>query len=360
MRYPPSPIEPSSDDSADDGLDDFACWGEDDEVGVGAGLEDALAVADSQHARGVECGQADGGLEGRGRECSDVANSAVHGQHAAGEAAFRFAALALDFDLQRTEAKTPIAHAGGADGVGDEHGAAWSLAVEKELDHFRVDVDAVGNNIGSEAVVGENCAQDAGLAMIERAHGIESVGGVACSGLECAIRLLKSGVGVADACADPTSGGFGYYFDGVRDFRGNGEDGDLASRRVPKLLKKLKRAILYICGWMDTALGVADEGPFQVYADGSGVPVRRLFNGGCEPFKRAQRLVDGRGDGGGAVAGDTVKGKELPQGRKGREVALHDIVAGAAVNVDVDESWSEDVFAKIEQANTGRNFRVLA
>ena len=57
-------------------------------------------------------------------------------------------------------------------------------------------------SLGEEVVGVEHGAQDAGLAMVERAHGVEGVGGACGSGVDGGPGLCRSGVGVADADAD--------------------------------------------------------------------------------------------------------------------------------------------------------------
>ena len=45
-------------------------------------------------------------------------------------------------------------------------------------------MNSIGDDIGAELAVGKHFAEDAGIAMIERPHGIEGVGGVAGAGAD--------------------------------------------------------------------------------------------------------------------------------------------------------------------------------
>ena len=69
--------------------------------------------------------------------------------------------------------KPSIRPAAGARNVGGNPGV--DEAVHEKLHYFRGDVNAIGDDVGCEMFIGERLAQDAGLAMIEWTHGIESV-----------------------------------------------------------------------------------------------------------------------------------------------------------------------------------------
>ena len=68
-------------------------------------------------------------------------------------------------------------------------------------------MDAIADQLGVELVAGEDGAEDSGLAVVERAHGVEGVSGAyrACcnggAGFGC------GGVGVANGDADAAFGG---------------------------------------------------------------------------------------------------------------------------------------------------------
>ena len=63
-------------------------------------------------------------------------------------------------------------------------------------------MNAVGNNVGSHAGVGEHFADDAGITMSEWPHGIEGVGGVTGAGIDCGARRCQIRVGVSNAHAN--------------------------------------------------------------------------------------------------------------------------------------------------------------
>ena len=89
----------------------------------------------------------------------------------------------FDLDLDGAELVGAVGHARGGDGIGDQHGAFDAFRLQEKLHDFRGDVNSIRDDVGAELLVGEHFAKDAGLAMIERTHGIEGVRGVAGAGL---------------------------------------------------------------------------------------------------------------------------------------------------------------------------------
>ena len=83
--------------------------------------------------------------------------------------------------------------------------AVYALRAQEEIDHDRFDVDSVSHHVGGKCAVGENCAQQSGIAMINPPHGVEGVGCVADSSLDAGIGLREIGVGVTDADAHAAS-----------------------------------------------------------------------------------------------------------------------------------------------------------
>ena len=59
----------------------------------------------------------------------------------------------LDLDVEDTDGIVAVGHAGGGDAVGDKNYAVLSLAAVEHADGLRVDVNAVGNQLGRDARV---------------------------------------------------------------------------------------------------------------------------------------------------------------------------------------------------------------
>jgi hypothetical protein len=58
------------------------------------------------------------------------------------------------------------------------------------------------------ALVSQNSSQDAGIAMVERAHGVKGVGRVAGAGGNSFVGRFERSIRVAEADADPATRGF--------------------------------------------------------------------------------------------------------------------------------------------------------
>ena len=76
-------------------------------------------------------------------------------------------------------------------------------------------MDAVADEFRIERVGGEDCAEDSRLAMIERAHGVESVGGADRSGGNGGAGFGGGGVGMAQGDTDAARRGMRGEFDGA-------------------------------------------------------------------------------------------------------------------------------------------------
>jgi hypothetical protein len=151
---------------------------------------------------GIASEEAEALLESCAGEGEEVCEGAVEGEDAAGEDAIGHGAAVGDLHGEAAEAILAVGHAGGAHGVGDEDGAVGALGSATRASSFRGGVDAVADEFGEEGVVGEDGAEDAGLAVVERAHGVEGVRGAGGSGGDGGAGFGGGGVGVAERDAD--------------------------------------------------------------------------------------------------------------------------------------------------------------
>ena len=142
---------------------------------------------------------------------------------------------------------------------------------------------------------GEHGAEDAGLAVVERAHGVEGVGGADGAGGDGGAGLGGCGVGVADGDADAAGGGMGGELEapgssGARVMRRTWpsaasieavEDGDVGGEQM--------------LGGLHAALGVGEERTFEMDADGAGDGL--ALGGRAMSLASAGRGAEGRVDG---------------------------------------------------------------
>src|SRR5204863_7642172 len=109
-----------------------------------------------------------------------------------------FTAVALYFLLGRPPPVAPIGHAGSADRVSNQDGPLRPFGCQKHFYYRGSNVDTIGNDVRSEHVIGEDCAQDPGFAMVECAHGIEGVRSMVRSGGNAVGSFLVGSIGMSD------------------------------------------------------------------------------------------------------------------------------------------------------------------
>jgi hypothetical protein len=83
-------------------------------------------------------------------------------------------------------------------GVGHQCDALGAFRLERQCDRRRMHVNEIGDQAHGEAVVGEDRAQQARLAMVQRPHAVEAVGGHPGAGRGRSTRVLLRRGGVAD------------------------------------------------------------------------------------------------------------------------------------------------------------------
>ncbi len=144
-----------------------------------AGAQAGDGGFEAEEGGGLAAGAADGFFEGAAGEVPEVGDGAVEGEDGAGEGfgCVGEGGFAVRGGYgQAGEGVGAVGHAGGGDAVGDEDGAL-AFETEPKADECGVNVDAVADELGEEVLLFEDVAEDAGLAVVERAHGVEDVGG---------------------------------------------------------------------------------------------------------------------------------------------------------------------------------------
>ena len=111
---------------------------------------------------------------------------------------------------------------------------------------------------------------------------------------------------------------------------------------------------------MNTPTPVADERAFQVDAERPRAERPACcstcvgsVNGIGQPFQSRQCLVNGCRDRCRQIAGDAVTIQQLLYCRKSLGAGFHHIVAGATVNVDINETGNQDHIAQIGDGCAG-------
>ena len=98
---------------------------------------------------------------------------------------------------------------------------------------------AVADQFGEEAVVIEHDAEDAGLAMIERAHGVEGVGSAGGSGIDGGECFGGECVGVAERDLDSERDRMADEVERSGEFRRKGHQRDVSARCLVEAVKEV-------------------------------------------------------------------------------------------------------------------------
>jgi hypothetical protein len=351
----------SGDPAANERLAYFSVRAQDNDIGLCARSKVSV-LREAYRARGVQRGGTYRIPQAPAGESSHVANGVIHGEDAAREVPIVRTLSVFHLDLNRAELVGAVGHAGGGGGVGDENRAFEAHCSQEKLYDLGGDVNSIHDHVGGELAIGKNLAEDAGIAMIERTHGVEGVGGVTGSGLDPGAGGFEHGVGVADAHANLATCRFGDHFEGSWKFGRDGHHADVAARRLPETFKDIERGLDQIFRGMHAAALVTEKRTFQMDAErlrlGCAVVggTLRRFDRIGEPLERLASVIERRGDGGREVARDSMAGEELVQMRKFGGSSPHDIEAGAAVHVNVDETGREDGVGEVNRGCTLRDF----
>src|SRR4029077_4331585 len=134
------------------------------------------------------------------------------------------------------------------------------------------------DDVCGHAVVSEDLGDDAGVAMIERTHGVESVCCVMCAGLDGGLCDRELCVRVADADANFPARGFSDHFHCARDFGSDGDHANASAGGLPEAVKGGERGREQEFGRMHSAALVTEEWALEVNTNGESlncVAVRR-------------------------------------------------------------------------------------
>ncbi len=281
-----------------------------------------------------------------GERCTGVAgkvgDGTVEGEDRPGEDAVGETAAVGDLDLEAAEHVGAVGHAGGGHAVGDEDGLIQALGFKEETYEFGSDVDAVRDDLGEEVFVVENNAEDAGFAMVERAHGVEGVGCGSGTGDDGGAGLGGGGVRVAKRHFDTLEGDVVDEGESAGDFGSYGEELDVAAGGLLEAVEEGDVRGKDVFGGVDAALDVRDEGTLEVDAEGDGASVVRGFDSERDAVEGAEGRVDSGGDGGGEEVADAFGCEEVADCGEGFGGGFHDIVVDGTVDVNVEEGGGED------------------
>ena len=204
-------------------------------------------------------------------------------------------------------------------------------------------MDPVADQIGVEIAVFEHGADHAGLAMVERPHGVVGVGRGGCAGCDAAEGLGVGRVGVSQADPDPEASRVTHEIERAGKLGGDGHQLDVPARGLLVAVEERYGGLLEQGDGVGSALGVREEGAFEVDPDGSRLVVwGGGLDGGCEAGEGGQEVVVGGCDGGGKVVAGALAGEETRDGRDAVGRGPHEVLAGRAVDVNVEKGRGQD------------------
>ena len=288
--------------------------------------------------------------ERRARELDEVPYTAIKGENASCESAFRSGSAVPDFNLHVAKHVSTVGHAGGAHSIGDQDDAFWILGFKVKADHEGINVDAVANNFGEERALVENVRGDAWIAVIDCAHSVESVGGRTGSCDKAGFSVDHFSVAMPHAAAHSEGGGMCDEFGCAREFRGNRHEGDLSFSGLPEAVKKRNRGGFKESFSVDATLEMGQKRAFEMDAKGSGAMpggFSALLDLRGNAAQCAEGIGFGRSDRRRKVGADTAAREIISDGVKSFWGGLHDVVSCAAVNMDVNVRGNKGSFGKV-------------
>ncbi|MNV02461.1 hypothetical protein D3C71_926970 [compost metagenome] len=224
-----------------------------------------------------------------------------------------------------------VGHAGGGGRVGDAVQAR--NRAQSHADGAGVHVQQVRNQFGVFGV-GQGCADDPRLAVMQRAHGVVEVGETAGAGLQRGHAFLITAQGVADLHANAAAAEVADQGIVTGDFRGNGDHPDRCERQV-RFDFGHQRGVGEV-GLRAEFAGV-DVGAFEVHAEHPGAALWPLFIEFADGFEDVGDFFARRRHGGGQQRRGAEAHVGSGDGFEGGR-AFHDVFAATAVNVQVDET----------------------
>src|SRR5262249_34963513 len=122
-------------------------------------------------------------------------------------------------------------------------------------------------NVGAQTRVSEHNTQNAGIAMCQRAHGIESMRGVPSSGCDTTFGGHKVGVGVPQTHANSATCRLRNKVLCAFEFGRDGHHPNMSARCLPEPIKRFNLWRKQVFGWMNALSRMAEKRTFQVYTE---------------------------------------------------------------------------------------------
>src|SRR5208337_1975658 len=300
-----------------------------------------------------------------------IADGTVHAQNASGQFAARHALAIANVHLERSKTVAAIGHSGRGNSIRDEYRLLRAFGLSKELHDGGIKMNAVGDDVRAYTAIRKHRAQNAGTAMIrshltqrvmtERTHGIEGVCSVPRSRRDSAFGRLKIGVGMSQADANAAPRRFGNDLGRALQFWSNRHHANPAARRLREPLEQAKRRSQQIFQRMHPATRMTEEWPLKMDPQRASstltifIVAFARFDRIRQPLKCTQSCIHWSGDSGRKITRDSMPRQQSLDCRQRLGGSVHDVIAGAAVNVKVNVTRRNHKIAEIAHSNSGGN-----
>lgn len=298
----------------------------------------------TESAGGLDGGHAEGVGE-RNAKAEHVTESAIEREGAAGEAALSITAdAALNDHFEIAEAVTPVGHSRGGSGVGDQNDFLNALRGDEQANGGIIHMNAIGDQFGCDARIGENGAEHAGIAVRERTHGVEDVRDVAGAAIDGGAGLFVGGVGVAHGDENAALARRIDQFGRAGKLRSQREETELALGGFVETFEQADRGGGDVSGGMNATARMTDERTFEMNAQnpratgGAIGGTANVFGNACET---AASVVGGSGDSSGENRGGAAARNRMSDGSECFRRGFHHVMSGGAVNVQIEERGSD-------------------
>ena len=159
--------------------------------------------------------------------------------------------------------------------------------------------------------------------MIERAHGVEGVGGADGAGVDGGAGFGGGGVGVAEGDAHAARGGVGDELDGAGKLGRERHQANVAFGSVEESIEDGDVGREQMLGGLHAALGVREKRAFEMNADRTGAAWSRAAS--AMSFARPSRArecgIERGGDGGGEIGAGAAEARKRADGVSASGVA---------------------------------------
>ncbi len=171
---------------------------------------------------------------------------------------------------------------------------------------------------------------------------------------------------MSQAHANAAPRGFGNDLGCALQFWSDRHHANPATRRLPEPLEAGQLRSQQIPRRVHPPARMADEWPLQMNSEWAGlnlaIPILSfaLFDGVRQPFECAKSRLHRSGDGGWKITRDPMPREQLLDRRQRLGGVVHDVISGAAVNVQINVTRRHHAVAEVGHRNPGGNLAAAA